>query len=67
LAYVARLLSKPRFRTGSYTRSLFRQAVLTALLEANIAPSRRTLSSLDDSMNPTRASNGQIQWPKQFW
>lgn len=66
-AFVARLLSKPRFRTCGYTPSLFRQALFTALLEANIAPSRRTLSSLDDSMNPTRGSNGQIEWPKQFW
>lgn len=66
-AFVARLLSKPRFRTCGYTPSLFRQALFTALLEANIAPSRRTLSSLDDAMNPTRAANGQIEWPKQFW
>jgi superfamily I DNA/RNA helicase len=66
-AFVARLLSKPRFRTCGYTPSLFRQALFTVLLEANIAPSRRTLSSLDDAMNPTRAPNGQIEWPKQFW
>lgn len=66
-AFVARLLSKPRFRTCGYTPSLFRQALFTALLEANIAPSRRTLSSLDDSMNPTRNANGQIEWPQQFW
>ena len=66
-AFVARLLSKPRFRTCGYTPSLFRQALFTALLEANIAPSRRTLSSLDDAMKPTRSANGQIEWPKQFW
>ena len=66
-AFVARLLSKTRFRSCGYTPALFRQALFTALLEANIAPSRRTLSSLDDSMNPTVGSNGQIEWPKQFW
>lgn len=66
-AFVARLLSKPRFRSCGYTPSLFRQALFTALLEANIAPSRRTLSSLDDAMKPARAANGQIEWPKQFW
>jgi DNA helicase-2/ATP-dependent DNA helicase PcrA len=66
-AFVARLLSKPRFRNCGYTPSLFRQALFTALLEANIAPSRRSLSSLDDAMTPVRAANGQIEWPKQFW
>jgi superfamily I DNA/RNA helicase len=66
-AFVARLLSRPRFRSCGYTPSLFRQALFTALLEANIAPSRRTLSSLDDAMKPTVGGDGRIEWPKQFW
>jgi DNA helicase II / ATP-dependent DNA helicase PcrA len=66
-AFVARLLSKPRFRNCGYTPKLFRQALFTALLEANIAPSRRSLSSLDDAMTPKRLESGQIEWPKQFW
>jgi DNA helicase-2/ATP-dependent DNA helicase PcrA len=66
-ALVARLLSRPRFRNCGYTPSLFRQALFTALLEANIAPSRRSLASLDDAMTPERADNGKIEWPKQFW
>jgi DNA helicase-2/ATP-dependent DNA helicase PcrA len=41
--------------------------LFTALLEANIAPSRRSLASLDDAMTPERADNGKIEWPKQFW
>jgi DNA helicase II / ATP-dependent DNA helicase PcrA len=66
-ALVARLLSKPRFRNCGYTASLFRQALFTALLEANIAPSRRSLASLDAAMNPVSNGGGQIEWPKQFW
>jgi superfamily I DNA/RNA helicase len=66
-AFVARLLSRPRFRNCGYTVSLFRQALFTALLEANIAPSRRTMASLDAAMGPVSNGNGQIEWPKQFW
>jgi superfamily I DNA/RNA helicase len=66
-AFVARLLSKPRFRNCGYTASLFRQALFTALLEANIAPSRRSMASLDAPLQPTRDGNGKVEWPKQFW
>ena len=65
--FVARLLSFRRFRNSGYTPQLFRQALFTALLEANIAPSRRTRSSLDEPMQPLRTASGQIEWPKQFW
>lgn len=66
-AFVARLLSKPRFRTCGYTASLFRQALFTALLEANIAPSRRSMASLDEPLQPSSNGDGKIEWPKQFW
>lgn len=67
-ALVARVLSMPRYRNCGYTPNLFRQALFTALLEANIAPTRRTMSSLDEAMAPTRdQATGQIVWPKQFW
>jgi DNA helicase-2/ATP-dependent DNA helicase PcrA len=64
-AFVARLLARPRFRNCGYTPNLFRQALFTALLEANVAPTRRTMSSLDNPMRPSR--NGQIEWPMEFW
>ena len=66
-AFVARLLSFDRFRGCGYTPNLFRQALFTTLLEANIAPTRRSMSSLDDPMTPQLDANGQIVWPDQYW
>lgn len=64
---VARLLTRPRFRGSGYTVNLFRQALFTTLLEANIAPTRRTMRNLDDPMAPTRRADGKIEWPRQYW
>ena len=64
---VARLLTFPRFRGSGYSVNLFRQALFTALLEANVAPTRRTIRNLDDPMAPTRRADGKIEWPRQYW
>lgn len=64
---VARLLTFPRFRNAGYSVQLFRQALFTALLEANIAPTRRSTRNLDDPMRPTRRTDDKIEWPKQYW
>jgi DNA helicase-2/ATP-dependent DNA helicase PcrA len=64
---VARLLTFPRFRGSGYSVNLFRQALFTALLEANVAPTRRTIRNLDDPMTPTRCADGKIEWPSQYW
>lgn len=65
--FVARLLTFRRFRHSGYSVALFRQALFTSLLEANIAPTRLTMRNLDSPMAPTRTSNGQIEWPKEYW
>jgi hypothetical protein len=54
---VSRLLACPFFRNCGFTRSLFRQALFTALLEANIAPTRLTMHSLDQPLE-VRVVNG---------
>lgn len=64
---VARLLAFPQFRGVGFTPSLFREALFTQLLEANIAPTRRTRSSLDQPLAPTRNSAGKIVWPDEIW
>lgn len=64
---VARLLTFQRFRGSGYSVNLFRQAMFTALLEANVAPTRRTIRNLDDPMAPTRREDGKIEWPRQYW
>ncbi|MER5318036.1 ATP-dependent helicase [Streptosporangium roseum] len=66
-AFVARLLSHRYFRDGGYTPQLFRQALFTALMEANIAPSRRTTRSLDAPMRPILSKDGKLDWPQQYW
>lgn len=66
-SFIARLLTFRRFRHSGYTVNLFRQALFTSLLEANIAPTRLTMGNLDSPMAPTSGSNGQIEWPKQYW
>jgi DNA helicase II / ATP-dependent DNA helicase PcrA len=64
---VARVLTFPRFRGSGYSVNLFRQALFTALLEANVAPTRRTIRNLDEPMAPTRRADGKIEWPRQYW
>jgi DNA helicase-2/ATP-dependent DNA helicase PcrA len=63
---VSRLLACPFFRNCGFTRSLFRQALFTALLEANIAPTRLTMHSLDQPLE-VRVVNRKYQWPDRFW
>jgi len=65
--FVARLLSFPQYRRVGFTPSLFREALFTALLESNIAPSRRTTKSLDEPLMPTVDNDGLIVWGAQFW
>jgi DNA helicase-2/ATP-dependent DNA helicase PcrA len=65
--FVARLLSFSFFRDVGYTIDLFREALFTALLEANIAPTRMSPASLDAPLGPTRRPDGKIEWPDEFW
>lgn len=65
---VARLLSMPPFRDSGYTVELFRQALFTQLLDANIAVTRsRGRKSLENPMVPRRRDDGKIEWPEQYW
>ncbi|ORA16383.1 hypothetical protein BST16_06670 [Mycobacterium asiaticum DSM 44297] len=64
---VARLLSFPTFRSVGFTPALFREALFTQLLEANIAPTRRSRFSLDQPLAPTRNTAGKIIWPDEMW
>ncbi|WP_345457469.1 ATP-dependent helicase [Actinoallomurus oryzae] len=66
--FVARLLSFPQFRHCGYTPELFRQALLTSLIESHVAPSRETMRSLDSPLRPSRnPETGQIDWPDACW
>lgn len=65
--FVARLLAFPLFRLSGFTVSLFRQALFTQLLEANIAPTRMTLQSLDQPLEVSRNSAGKFVWPNRYW
>jgi DNA helicase-2/ATP-dependent DNA helicase PcrA len=64
---VARLLADPLFRDSGYTMELFRQALFTQLLEANIAPTRLTMKSLDAPLTVVTNEDGRFEWPLQFW
>jgi superfamily I DNA/RNA helicase len=65
---VARLLSMPPFRNCGYTVELFRQALFTQLLDANIAITRtKGKKSLENPMIPRRRADGKIIWPDQYW
>jgi len=64
--FVARLLAFPLFRHSGFTLSLFRQALFTQLLEANIAPTRRSMESLDQPLEVSKTA-GKFRWPKRFW
>lgn len=63
---VARLLRREPFRSVGYTPTLFRQALFTQLLEANIAATRLTSRSLERPLRPT-LENGKIAWPRECW
>ncbi|MDQ3933700.1 MAG: ATP-dependent helicase [Actinomycetota bacterium] len=64
---VARLLRMEPFRSAGYTPKLFRQALFTQLLEANVAATRMTRKSLERPLRPTRDENGKVSWPPEFW
>lgn len=63
---IARLLAHPHFRGSGYTPDMFRQALFTQLFEANVAPTRLTMSSLDAALHPVLVG-GKVRWDKQFW
>ena len=64
---VARLLTFPHFRDVGFTPALFREALFTRLLEANVAPTRRTRAALDQALAPTRDTDGKVVWPDEMW
>ena len=64
--FVARLLAFPIFRHSGFTLALFRQALFTQLLEANIAPTRLTMEPLDQPLEVT-LSSGKFRWPDRYW
>jgi DNA helicase-2/ATP-dependent DNA helicase PcrA len=64
--FVARVLSLPHFRNCGFTPELFRQALFTSLLEANVAPTRLTMDSLDIPLEVS-LQGGRFLWPKRFW
>ena len=64
--FVARLLAFPIFRHSGFTVAMFRQALFTQLLEANIAPTRRTMDPLDQPLE-SALSQGKFKWPDRYW
>jgi DNA helicase-2/ATP-dependent DNA helicase PcrA len=64
--FVARLLANPLFRNSGFTVNLFRQALFTQLLEANIAPTRLTKDPLDQPLEVS-VSGGKFVWPDRYW
>ncbi len=63
---VSRLLCLPFFRNTGFTPALFRQALFTQLLEANIAATRLTRQSLDLPLDVSKSKN-KFVWPERFW
>jgi UvrD-like helicase C-terminal domain len=63
---VSRLIAQPYFRNCGFTPTLFRQALFTQLMEANIAPTRLTQESLDRPLEVT-LEKGKRVWPDRFW
>jgi DNA helicase-2/ATP-dependent DNA helicase PcrA len=63
---VARILRMEPFRSAGYSPKLFRQALFTQLLDANIAATRLTERSLERPLKPTR-HEGKVVWPKEVW
>jgi DNA helicase-2/ATP-dependent DNA helicase PcrA len=65
---VSRLLSMDPFRSSGYNINLFRQALFTQLLEANVSVTRTWgKSSLENPMVPRCNPAGKMEWPKQYW
>jgi DNA helicase-2/ATP-dependent DNA helicase PcrA len=64
--FISRLLSLPLFRNCGFTTALFRQALFTSLLEANIAPTRLTRESLDSPLEVSKKGSRYV-WPDRFW
>ena len=64
---VARVLRMEPFRSCGYTVRLFRQALFTQLLEANVAAMRQTAQALDYPMAPELAADARIEWPPAYW
>ena len=63
---IARLLADPLFREAGYTMDMFRQALFTQLLEANIAPTRLTMRSLDKPLN-VELVDEKFVWEREYW
>jgi len=63
---IARVLCFGRYRKSGFTPQLFRQALFTQLLEAQIAPSRRTSESLDKPIELV-VKRGKFIWPDRYW
>jgi len=63
---VYRLLAQPFFRRSGFTVSMFRQALFTQLMEANIAPTRLTANSMDQPLEVNRQGSKYI-WADRFW
>jgi DNA helicase-2/ATP-dependent DNA helicase PcrA len=64
---VARLLQFDYFRDVGFTPNLFREALFTQLLEANIAATRLTMRSLDRPLQPELSVGGKVVWPAEMW
>ncbi len=64
---IARLLTFPRFRQTGFSMDLFRQALFTQLLEAHIAPSRLSSSSIDQPLTPVLDASLKVVWPQWCW
>ena len=64
--FVARLLAQPFFRSCGFSIDMFRQALFTQLLEANIAPTRLTLASLDSALEVSSVG-GRFVWGDRYW
>lgn len=63
---IARLLTDPFFRSSGFTPEMFRQALFTQLFEANVAPTRLTMKSLDNSLAP-KITDGKVEWDDSIW
>jgi DNA helicase-2/ATP-dependent DNA helicase PcrA len=64
--FIFRVLAEPFFRNCGFNVNLFRQALFTQLLEANIAPTRLTMSSLDGPLRLTQ-NKGKYVWDDRYW
>lgn len=63
---ISRILADPYFRASGFTPNLFRQALFTQLFEANVAPTRLSMQSLDNPLAP-QVVGGKIVWEPALW